>query len=63
MKLTGTVLSNDGELAKVELSNGERLTIRRIDPLCETVSMEKFLEDLPVGEMNPDFLIQKMFVN
>lgn len=61
-KITGRVLSNDGERAEVLLSNGERLHIDRIDPLAESHTVEEFLEDLPIGEIKPEFLIEKILL-
>jgi hypothetical protein len=63
-KLTGSVFSNDGEVAQVVLSNGARLHINRIDPLVDRrFTVEEFLEDLPVGELNPNWDIERMFVS
>ena len=56
--MTGRILSNDGERAEVLLENGTRLHIDRIDPLTEEVTREKFLEDLPIGELDPAFQIE-----
>lgn len=61
--MTGRVLSNDGDRAEVILSNGERLHINRRDPLTEEVSCEQFLDDLPVGEIDQTFLIERFWPN
>ena len=55
-KINGVTLSNDGEVAIVRMSDGDRVKFIRTDPAVEKVqSKERFLRDFKPGEVTPSF--------